>query len=182
MNGLQVVPELLCLTIDAVLRNAKGSKFDAWRSGMPTVLVADDVFEVLTLIGGTLRKTGYTVFEASGGVDALRILQSQPVDVLVTDVKMPDLTGAELVRRAWQLNPDLAVVFITGYFAANEVPCEMLRQTLVLTKPFLPNALRQAVTQALDGRKAPAQPSRAGQADKVHDRRAIRPITPQRVA
>lgn len=122
------------------------------------ILVVDDAPEVLTLVGRTLRDSGYMVFEAADGFDALRILRSGSIDLLVTDVKMPQLSGPEVVSRAWEFAPDLPVILMTGYSVADEIPCEMLCRALLLTKPFLPNALREAVSAALAGESRPAQP------------------------
>lgn len=112
------------------------------------VLVVDDVPQIVALVAATLAEAGYTVFKATSGVEAVNLLERESIDVLVTDVKMPDLAGPEVVRQAWESNPGLAVVFMTGYSVADEIPCEMLSRTLLITKPFMPSALKEAVEQA----------------------------------
>lgn len=123
------------------------------------VLVVDDIPEVVDLVAKMLRDSDHDVLEATDGGTALEILQTEAIDVLVTDVRMPGITGPELVRRAWEFAPDLPVVFITGYSVADELPCEMLSRALIVTKPFIAKALRDAIAQALRDRARPARRS-----------------------
>jgi two-component system NtrC family response regulator len=121
------------------------------RCNVPTgVLIVDDVPQIVALVAATFSESGYTVFKTTCGVEALKILQSEAVEVLVSDVKMPGMGGPELVARAWAFAPNLGVVFMTGYSLGDEIPCEMLSRALIVTKPFLPSAIKEAVAQALN--------------------------------
>jgi CheY-like chemotaxis protein len=113
-----------------------------------TVLIVDDNPDVVKLIGGTLRESGYEVLEATGGSAALSMLRSESIDVLVTDVKMSGISGPEIVRRAWEFAPELPVVFIMGRPVADDIPCAMLSRARIVTKPSA-KALRDAIAQAL---------------------------------
>ncbi|HWR54384.1 MAG TPA: response regulator [Bryobacteraceae bacterium] len=115
----------------------------------PTVLVVDDIPEVVKLIGGMLRESGYHVLEATGGSAAIGMLRSECIDLLVTDLDMPGVSGPELVRRAWKFAPQLPVVFLTAYSGAKDIPCEMLSRARIVTKPSA-KALRGAIAQALE--------------------------------
>jgi len=114
------------------------------------VLVCDDVSDVRRSMVTLLRAAGYRVLEASGGEDALRQL-SRPelgIDLLVTDVKMPDLSGDEVVLRIRVDRPDLPVLFVSGYVGEAEVDA-LLDQpnTHLLSKPFRPSDLVEWVAR-----------------------------------
>ncbi len=79
------------------------------------LLVVDDERVLLELMTRRLEKLSYEVKTATSGVRALEILQSQEIDVLVTDFKMPGMTGYELIARAIKIDPMLQSVVVTGY-------------------------------------------------------------------
>jgi len=82
-----------------------------------TILIVDDEPLVANVLAQELLDLGCAeAIEANGGVEALAALRDRPeVSVLLCDVRMPDLDGPEVVRRAVALRPDLKVVFVTGY-------------------------------------------------------------------
>jgi two-component system, cell cycle sensor histidine kinase and response regulator CckA len=112
------------------------------------ILVVDDERPLRTLISAALRARGHSVQEAQNGREGLTILRSEPIDLVVADIVMPEMPGPEMVQQAWVFNADLRVILITG-FCARDIPCEMLKRVLLLTKPFLPAALCDAVEVAL---------------------------------
>ncbi len=122
--------------------------------GSETVLLTEDEDSVREVAASVLRQQGYTVFEAAGGADALRIAGERPpgqIHLLLTDVAMPAMTGPELAGHFRRLHPDAKVLFTSGY-AENSV----LRQGMIGTgaafiqKPFTPEALAQKVRELLD--------------------------------
>ena len=125
--------------------------------GDETVLVVEDEEGVRELIRMILVEHGHAVLTARHGRDALRIAEhyERPIDLLVTDVVMPEMGGGELVERLTALRPDLKTLFISGY--TND---EVLRRgvgsagTKLLHKPFTSEGLMQVVRGVLDG-KAP---------------------------
>ncbi len=92
-----------------------------------------------------LERAGYEVTSVSDGQAAYERLREEPYSLLLTDIVMPEMNGIELARKAMRLDPDLAVMFITGFAAValdgeNGTP----RGAKVLSKPF---HLRELVRQ-----------------------------------
>src|SRR6266700_1265334 len=87
------------------------------RKSRPAILVVDDDPEVLMLIVATLRRHGHTVFGAQNGREAISVLaqQKQLIGVVLTDVVMPNLNGLELAERLVALNPELTILYMSGY-------------------------------------------------------------------
>src|SRR5580658_619975 len=89
----------------------------------PVVLVVDDDPDVRDVVTQTLEREGMTVVDASTGAEALRILAGDPtIDILLTDIMMPGITGITLAERAAALRPDLKIVFTSAYAAAGHPP------------------------------------------------------------
>ena len=106
-----------------------------WR-GRETVLVADDDEDVRDIAVACLREYGYRVLEASSGVDALETIgREAAIDLLVIDYAMPRMNGAETVRLARRVRPDLEVLFITGYADLRALHEHVDAQSIV-QKPF----------------------------------------------
>jgi two-component system cell cycle sensor histidine kinase/response regulator CckA len=86
-------------------------------TGMGTLLLVEDEDAVRSFSARALRKKGYTVLEAGSGEQALEMLKddSDPVDLLITDVVMPQVDGPTLVKRVRESRPSLKVIFISGY-------------------------------------------------------------------
>jgi len=82
-----------------------------------TVVFVDDEDEVRAPLAALVKAEGFRVFEASSAREALRLLSREHVDVLFTDVVMPDVDGIELAERARQMQPHIRVLFATGFLA-----------------------------------------------------------------
>jgi CheY-like chemotaxis protein len=80
-----------------------------------TILVVDDDPQVLAVVPAILRQPGYTVLTASDGYEATRVLADRHIDLLVTDIRMPGLSGTELATQAKVMRPTLRIIFITGF-------------------------------------------------------------------
>jgi signal transduction histidine kinase len=111
------------------------------------VLVCDDDPLVRRTLERLLKHAGHKVKAADGAESALKILREGGIDVLVTDVQMPNITGVELARAARRFQPGLGVVFVSGYTRDLD---EALGAPLV-SKPFDPAVLVAAVRRALKG-------------------------------
>ncbi|HEY0646972.1 CHASE3 domain-containing protein [Phenylobacterium sp.] len=124
------------------------------------VLVVEDDERVRHLSVDALRELGYTVVQASDAAQALTVLALQPrVDLLFTDVVMPDLDGRRLADRAREARPDLKVLYTTGYTRNAIVHNGMLDADVAfIAKPFTIEQIAQKVRQVLDA--APAQVAR----------------------
>jgi CheY-like chemotaxis protein len=115
---------------------------------LKTILIVDDVSEVLELVAAILADLGYDVVCASDGARALEILEDgRRFDLLFTDVMMPGLHGFELARRAKAMQPSLRVIYLTGYSAT--LPDDAETFGPVLKKPFRVNELQAAVRQEM---------------------------------
>ncbi|HEV2233204.1 MAG TPA: response regulator [Terriglobia bacterium] len=127
--------------------------------GTETVLVVEDEDTIRSLVGGILVSRGYTVLEASSGVEGLLICQKHPhtIHLLLTDVVMPQMSGPELAGKLASLRPETKVLFMSGYTNKAIGQDGLLdRNTAFIEKPFTPQALARKVREVLD---APTQPS-----------------------
>lgn len=126
----------------------------------PVVLVVDDKRNMVRLMAKVLRQDA-TVRTAESGADALRVLASESVDVVLCDLKMPDMDGLDVLRACKRLQPGAEFVLMTA-FASVGTAVEALRLGAYdyLTKPFEPDAARAVVLRALGRvRLAPAEPT-----------------------
>jgi hypothetical protein len=118
------------------------------------VLLVEDEDAVRAMVARVLSASGYVVLEAPDGRQALALADAHagPIHLLVTDVVMPRMGGAELAQRLVAARADLKVVFISGY---NEDRAERLagigRASAYLAKPFSVAALARQVRTLLDG-------------------------------
>ena len=82
-----------------------------------SILVVDDYPPLASILAKILDLNGFEVQTANSGAEALDILQSHPVDILLTDVMMPDMNGIELYRETKKTHPSLTAILMTGYAA-----------------------------------------------------------------
>jgi signal transduction histidine kinase len=92
-----------------------------------TILVVDDQEEALTSVRRLLEREGHSVLTANSGVQALALLHSHTVDVMLVDYFMPRMTGEQLVRETRQFDPYVQIVLLTGY-AGEKPPRAMLAE------------------------------------------------------
>jgi PAS domain S-box-containing protein len=118
------------------------------RYGSEVVLLVEDEDGVLELARESLRIMGYTVLESSNGPAALEIAARHPgpIHLLLTDVVMPEMSGAELARRLARARPDLRVLFMSGYTSEGMIEAG----APLLQKAFTLDGLARAVREALD--------------------------------
>jgi two-component system cell cycle sensor histidine kinase/response regulator CckA len=120
--------------------------------GTETILVAEDEQDVREIAREFLESGGYTVIEARDAADALRLAKQHQgsVDLLLTDMIMPGMTGHELAGRLQQQNTGLRVIFMSGYseHAASQLANSGANMRL-LTKPFSRNVILRAVREML---------------------------------
>jgi len=119
-------------------------------TGTETILVVEDELPVRVIVRSVLQKLKYTVLEAANGNEAMRILLTpggKRVELLLTDVVMPEMGGKELARRTRSAFPDMPIILTSGYpIAAND---ELMAGSTFIQKPFSPKALAEAVREAL---------------------------------
>jgi CheY-like chemotaxis protein len=122
--------------------------------GTETVLLVEDDAAVRTLTRRTLEGCGYTVLPASEPLEALRLATSARIDVIVSDMLMPNLTGPQLVERFLAKYPAPVVIFMSGYADAALMSDGRAISAAYLRKPFTPSMLACAIRDALDASKA----------------------------
>jgi CheY-like chemotaxis protein len=119
---------------------------------MAVVMVVDDEPEVLDVLSSIMSRAGHSTVKASSGVAALDLLDSgAAVDVLLTDVMMPELNGFNLARIARMRRPSLKVLFLTGFYDLALTLRDPLSEIgKLLQKPILPSELTKAVAEAIE--------------------------------
>lgn len=126
---------------------------DATRGGDETILVVEDEEMVRSLACRGLRSLGYTVLEAANGSQAIRVIleRSQTIHLVVSDVVMPEMGGRELGQRLSLIEPQLPVLYISGYTGEDVVRRGLLDAGVpFLQKPFTAEALSLKVREMLD--------------------------------
>jgi len=125
-----------------------------------SILVVDDALETLEVLQRNLTSKGYLVYTAPGVDEALRVLDTKTIDLIITDYKMPRVDGLDLVRHVRENFKDAEVMMITGYASiGGAVEAVKYGAEDYLAKPFTDEELFNAVERALE---------------KLHDRRAAR--------
>jgi two-component system response regulator PilR (NtrC family) len=120
----------------------------------PRILVVDDERSMRELLAIVLKREGYEVLLAEDGRTALAALERAPVDLLISDIKMPDMTGIDVLRAAKGLDPELQAIMMTA-FASQDTAIEALRLGACdyLIKPFNVDELKLKVRDKLESRR-----------------------------
>ena len=119
-----------------------------------TILVVDDERSMREFLSIMLKKEGHDVVVADCGKAAVKILERRPVDLLISDIKMPDMSGVDVLRKAKELRQDIVGIMITA-FKSTESAVEALRLGAhdCLEKPFDNEQLKKKVRDALEQRR-----------------------------
>jgi PAS domain S-box-containing protein len=126
---------------------------DSMTEGTETVLLAEDQLSIRNIIREVLESKGYKVLEAQDREDALEMAERYPgrIDVLVTDIVMPQLRGTDLARLVSKSHPGTVVVFMSGYSEEALVETGLLSQNeTLIQKPFDPETLAIKIRELLD--------------------------------
>ena len=122
-----------------------------------TILLVEDDEQVRGFVRALLTKDGYRVIEAATGADGLELAQTHqgPIDLLVSDMLLPELSGYDLAKSLQPQYPDMKVLFMTGYVEGDIVQrCTSDLGAAFLDKPFQPSVLLSRVREALGGSRA----------------------------
>ncbi len=120
----------------------------------PRILVVDDERSMRELLAIVLRREGYEVLLAENGRTAVDLLEHEPVDLLISDIKMPDMSGVDVLRAAKQIDQDILGIMITA-FASTETAVEAMRLGACdyLSKPFDIDLLKMKVREKIENRQ-----------------------------
>ena len=124
---------------------AIGERLDGvlWR--MSKILLAEDDTDMRRFLVKALQNAGFEVTSYDNGLSAYQRLREEPFELLLTDIVMPEMDGIELARRAAELDPDIKIMFITGFAAvALNADSTAPKHAKVLSKPV---HLRELVTE-----------------------------------
>ncbi len=116
----------------------------------PVLLIVDDEERILSALRRTLRREGYEILTASTPAEALRVLDERPVDAVLSDQKMPGMSGLELLEEAARLRPNAALVLFTGW--TQEIPQQELENLgirALITKPWDDAKLKETLRKVL---------------------------------
>lgn len=115
-----------------------------------TLLILDDEDNILTSLKRLLRRDGYEILVANNAADAFNLLTSRPVGVILSDQRMPEMSGTEFLRRVKRLYPDTMRIVLSGYTELTSVT-EAINEGAVykfLTKPWDDDHLRAVISEA----------------------------------
>ena len=120
----------------------------------PQILVVDDELPICQNCVKILSKMDYGVQYALSGYEALKMMEENRFDIVITDLKMSTLGGMEVLRRVQETSPETLVIVITGYASVSSA-VEVMKMGAYdyLAKPFTPHELRSTVSQALTKRE-----------------------------
>jgi two-component system response regulator PilR (NtrC family) len=120
----------------------------------PRILVVDDEPSMREMLRIVLRRDGYDVVLAQNGTDGMERLRTEPFDLLLSDIRMPDVSGVEVLRAAKEINQEILAFMMTA-FASTETAVEAMRLGALdyFTKPFSMDELRLKIRQHLEARR-----------------------------
>lgn len=119
-------------------------------AGRARILLVDDDEGIRENVMELLESQDYAVMAAKDAAEALTILDSEPIDLLLTDFQMPGANGVELIEAARKARGDLPAILMTGYLSVyDQLDAERKKQVTLLRKPFEPNEILRLVGERL---------------------------------
>ena len=173
-TGVGTTITLMLPTVSETESAQAQAPLDAAEGGSESVLVLEDDDDVREVAAGFLRRLGYRVTEAADGLDALAQIDRDPdIDLLFSDVVLRGtMSGADVAREALSRNPNLGVLFTSGYAPQTlSLDTALSRGVELLGKPYRIEQLARMIRRAIEARDQAAASSR---------RESLRPITPRK--
>jgi two-component system response regulator HydG len=125
---------------------------------MPTVLIVDDQLAMAETLADSLGARGHQAIATSSGHDAVSRLQAGGIDLLITDLRMPEIDGMKLLQISRSLDPERPVIVMTAYEALDgALECMRRGAYHYLTKPFRAEILEILVERGLAERRTRAE-------------------------
>jgi len=128
------------------------------RFSYKTILVVDDEPDLRELIAKALELKGFKTLMAENGTRAYQVLQTQAVDMVISDIRMPGGDGVAFLRKAKQLDEELPFILITGFADINSQEAHHAGAVALICKPFNLNDLVGVIQKAFEttGHRAPS--------------------------
>ena len=118
---------------------------------METILIVDDEKNYLVVLEALLGPEGYEILTADNARNAIRLIEESELDLVITDIKMPGISGMELLEEAKKIAPDLPIIMMTAYGTIEMAVEAMKKQAYdYITKPFQNEELKLTVKKALE--------------------------------
>jgi len=134
------------------------------REEKPIILCVDDEEIPLSLRKAVLEKLGYSVLTASSGVEALTLLEKHRVDLVLTDMLMPGLSGAELAREIKQRMPRIPIILFSG---VNEIPEDAGYADFFLSKVEGPARMSAKISEVLSQSEGATNPAKNSEENRA---------------
>jgi CheY-like chemotaxis protein len=138
--------------VAAMLREGRRQHFAPVADGvvLPTLLLVDDEPNILSALNRLFRREGYRVLAAGSGRQALELLAANPVQVIISDQRMAEMSGVELLSRVKDLYPNTVRIVLSGYAELSTVTDAVNRGAIwkYFTKPWDDETLREEVRRA----------------------------------
>ena len=138
--------------LETMIREKRGLAPELLRPGNRerTILLVDDEENILSSLRRLLRRDGYRILAASGGAEGLELLAKNAVDVIVSDQRMPTMTGVEFLRRVKTIHPDTVRIVLSGYTELQSITDAINEGAIYkfLTKPWDDDQLRANIEEA----------------------------------
>lgn len=120
------------------------------------ILVVDDEASIRDLCARVLSRAGFTVATAGNGTEGLKKLREETFDLVISDIRMPDISGLEVLEHAKRRYPSISVVLITGFGTPEALArAKASGADKILTKPFNPIELLTTVKEVLPNEETP---------------------------
>ncbi len=119
-------------------------------SAVKSILVVDDERDICDLLSLELIDQGFTYFIAHSVAEAVKILKNSPVDLVITDIRMPHKSGIDLLHELRLTNRKLPVVFMTGFSDLSEAEAMRMGASAVVAKPFEMSEMVKVCASLLD--------------------------------
>ena len=143
---------------------------DNSQTGNANILVVDDEQIVLNLVEDTLTDEGYSVTTTPSPREAIELVKQQTFDFILTDIRMPEMNGIELVKEIHKITPTTGVIFMTGY-ANLDTAKQAIKEGAYdyIMKPFELSEIRQAITRAVEQKQNATKATLSKELNKIAD-------------
>ena len=121
---------------------------------MKSILIVDDEKEICEILKRLLRNENHIIFTAQSGEEGLEVINSQQIDLLITDIVMPGISGIDLLKAVRKASPTLPVIMISGHAKVEDaVKCFQQGAIDFITKPFNLVEIKEKIDKSLDSQK-----------------------------